>query len=272
MISGAYIVVFVLIVSISLCTYINQRESFSVNDTEYVMYKGKRAMDNDPCPPLKVKDCQRFNGNKMSCLLSAAHDGRFCQWKSDKQMCKTTGEKCKTHKNKIIDKIYRIELLQKMIPNLKEEIQSESQVMKQMEQKIQSETRVMKRKIANLRKLEWYIKIQKKQILQEHARKREEEAKRAADEKATAEAEAALGAKLPRPPTVSPNAPVPLPERIRAPRPPTVSPKPPSPRNRNLSKSVLESLPSNIRRCVLDAGKGDRGQSRLDWCRRNANS
>ena len=238
MISGAYIVVFVLIVSISLCTYINQRESFSVNDTEYVMYKGKRAMDNDPCPPLKVKDCQRFNGNKMSCLLSAAHDGRFCQWKSDKQMCKTTGEKCKTHKNKIIDKIYRIELLQKMIPNLKEEIQSE--------------TRVMKRKIANLRKLEWYIKIQKKQILQEHARKREEEAKRAADEKATAEAEAALVAKLPRPPTVSP--------------------KPVPPRNRNLSKSVLESLPSNIRKCVLEAGKGDRGQSRLDWCRRNANS
>ena len=143
--------------------------------------------------------------------------------------------------------------------------------MKQMEQKIQSETRVMKRKIANLRKLEWYIKIQKKQILQEHARKREEEAKRAADEKATAEAEAALEVAA-RPPTVSPNAPVPLPERIRAPRPPTVSPKPPPPRNRNLSKSVLESLPSNIRRCVLDAGKGDRGQSRLDWCRRNANS
>lgn len=251
MISGAYIVVFVLIVSISLCTYINQRESFSVNDTEYVMFKGKRAMDNDPCPPLKVKECQRFNGNKMSCLVSAAHDGRFCQWKPDKQMCKTTGEKCKTHKNKIIDKVYRIELLQKMIPNLKEEIQSESQVMKQMEQKIQSETRVMKRKIANLKKLEWYIKIQKKQILQEHTRKREEEAKRAADEKATAEAEAALEV---------------------AARPPTVSPKPPPRRNRNLSKSVLESLPSNIRKCVLEAGKGDRGRSRLDWCRRNADS
>ena len=71
-------------------------ESFT-NSTEYVQVNGRRARTGDPCPPLRRSECQENNGNRTDCLRaysSGRNGNRFCQWKPDKNQCKTTGERC----------------------------------------------------------------------------------------------------------------------------------------------------------------------------------